>query len=70
MRRKRRLAVALALIVVLAVAASAAVVKARDTSTAASDRLALQKRFAEIAGVKGAVPWGTNGLSISGGCQR
>ena len=66
MRRKRKLAVALALIPILAVAASAAVVKARDTSTAASDRLALQKRFAEIAGVKGAVPWGTNGLSISG----
>nr|MBA2332393.1 hypothetical protein [Actinomycetota bacterium] len=57
---------ALALIAVLTVAAFAAVVKARETSTASADRLALQKRFAELAGVKGAVPWGTNGLSISG----
>ena len=65
MRRKRRFGIALALVAIVAVAASAAVVKARDSS-ADADRLALQKRFAELAGVKGAVPWGTNGLSISG----
>jgi len=65
MRRKRRLAVALALIALLTTAAAAAFVQGRDTSEA-SDRLTLQKRFAELAGVKGAVPWGTNGLSISG----
>jgi hypothetical protein len=64
MRRKRRMATG-ALAVLVLVAASAAVVTARPDA-AQDDRLMLQKRFAELAGIKGAVPWGTNGLSSSG----